>query len=601
MSLLEKLVVIDFETEAIENSLPPKPVGVSIKMPGQPSYYLAWGHPSGNNCSHTRAMNTLADLFEWYPILCHNATFDISVAKYHMDIDFPAKLHDTLILLFLANPHALTLSLKPSAEKILGRPAMEQKDLYDWIKTHVPGVTSNFGAHISKAPGDIVAPYACADTDMTYELFCKIYEEHKGKAYDREMQLMPILCQNTLDGIRLDEALLYQDFVKYSKIKVDIENRIYAKLGSSFNLDSGSELAKAVENNYEDISWLKTKTGKNATNKASLTQAINDPELLALLNYRATVTTFVGTFLTSWVEKNVNGRLHFTWNQVRNNEQNGGFAGTRTGRLSSNPSMLNVPSRKVIVPEEYGLPPLPIMKKYFLPEEGHNWCENDYASQEIRLLAHYDDDALMRAFQADPRLDMHAMMSSILTQATGKELTRLSAKTTAFSILYGSGIPKLAEGLGLTEYEAKLIKSSYLKHLPGIKNIQDSIKATWDAGEPIQTWGGRKYFKEASKIIEDKVSGLPRVWDFTYKGLNYLIQGSSADVTKQAIINYDQAKSKDARFLLSVHDSINISTPSPAEVKVLTDAMMDIAVDVPMMCDSKYGPNYGALIELEGE
>jgi len=600
MSLLNNLVTIDFETEAIDGSLPPKPVGVAIKMPGKPSYYLAWGHPSGNNCSHTRAMETLTDLFKNHPILCHNAAFDVSVAKYHFDINYPKKLHDTLILLFLANPHALTLSLKPSAEKILGRPALEQTELYDWIKVHILEAKSNYGAHISKVPGDIVAPYACADTDMTHELFCKIYTDNKGAAYDREMKLLPILTQSTLDGIRLDEVTLYTDFVKYSKIKDDIEARIYAKLGASFNINSNAELVKAIDNTYTDINWLKTKTGKNAKNKASLNQAINDPELLALLNYRATLSTFVGTFLSSWVKKNNNGRLHFTWNQVRNNEQTGDFAGTRTGRLSSNPSMLNVPSRKVIVPEGFGLPPLPIMKKYFLPEEDHGWCENDYSSQEIRLLAHYDDDALMRAFQAEPRLDMHEMMSKLLTAATGKELTRLKAKTTAFSILYGSGIPKLAEGLGLSEYEARTIKSAYLKQLPGIKNIQDSIKLAWDVGEPIQTWGGRLYYKEPSKTVEDKVTGMPRTWDFTYKGLNYLIQGSSADVTKQAIINYHEAKSSDARFLLAVHDSINISAPNLAEIKILTDAMMDIKVDVPMMCDSKSGPNYGILAEFEG-
>jgi DNA polymerase I-like protein with 3'-5' exonuclease and polymerase domains len=174
MNLLDDLVCCDFETEAINGSLPPLPVGASIKMPGKPSYYLAWGHPSGNNCSHTRAVEELNALFKYRPILCHNATFDISVAKYHMGIDFPTKLHDTLILLFLNNPHALTLSLKPSAEKILGRPALEQTELYDWIKTNVPGAKSNFGAYISKAPGDMVAPYACADTDMTHALFCEM-------------------------------------------------------------------------------------------------------------------------------------------------------------------------------------------------------------------------------------------------------------------------------------------------------------------------------------------------------------------------------------------------------------------------------------------
>ena len=115
MCLLDNLVTIDFETDAIASALPPNPVGVSIKMPGKPSHYLAWRHPEGNNCTESEARAILKTLFSQHPILMHNAAFDINVAKYWLNVDYPKELHDTLLLLFLRNPHAKTLSLKPSA------------------------------------------------------------------------------------------------------------------------------------------------------------------------------------------------------------------------------------------------------------------------------------------------------------------------------------------------------------------------------------------------------------------------------------------------------------------------------------------------------
>jgi len=46
-----------------------------------------------------------------------------------------------------------------------------------------------------------------------------------------------------------------------------------------------------------------------------------------------------------------------------------------------------------------------------------------------------------------------------------------------------------------------------------------------------------------------------QVRDFGYRLFNYLIQGSSADITKEAVLRYDRSK-KHGRLMLTVHDQI---------------------------------------------
>ena len=207
----------------------------------------------------------------------------------------------------------------------------------------------------------------------------------------------------------------------------------------------------------------------------------------------------------------------------------------------------------------------------------------------MRVLAHYEDGIMMQSYQENPHLDLHQLMSDTLTDALNKEVSRRTAKTIAFSILYGSGITALSEQLECSYDEAMEVKRAYLNSAPGIRDVQNKIKASWDIADPIKTWGGRYYFKEDQKMITDKRTGEQRLADFGYKGLNYLIQSSSADITKQAIINYNEIK-QDGRFLLSVHDQIDISGPL-SEMKLLKEAMSDIKLDVKLLSDGSYGNN----------
>ena len=83
-----KPIVIDFETEAIQNRprYPPVPVGFSIKWPSEArAKYWAFGHPTENNCTEKEAQIILQDAWQsGLPLLFHNAKFDVDVAQTHM-------------------------------------------------------------------------------------------------------------------------------------------------------------------------------------------------------------------------------------------------------------------------------------------------------------------------------------------------------------------------------------------------------------------------------------------------------------------------------------------------------------------------------------
>ena len=81
-----EVAVVDFETFGIQRrpAYPPVPVGVSIIKPGKAPRYYSWGHGSDNNCTKEDARRALLEVWETYPILCHNGKFDYDVATTHV-------------------------------------------------------------------------------------------------------------------------------------------------------------------------------------------------------------------------------------------------------------------------------------------------------------------------------------------------------------------------------------------------------------------------------------------------------------------------------------------------------------------------------------
>lgn len=602
-------ITVDFETTGIEGnpiSNPPNPVGLAAYVPGAEPVYLAWGHPTGNNCTRqeglTYAKRIIVDSKR--PVLFHNAPFDLSVLDGALGTTWLytdwSLYHDTQYLVFLDDPYADTLSLKPSAARYLGMPPDEQDEVRQWVLAHVPEATDKtWGAYICRAPGELVGRYAIGDVVRTRKLFDLLYpricERGMQAAYDRERQLMPVLYESSRRGIRVNRELLEHHNAVYTRALDIADTRLRESLNApSLDFAKRGALAEALDQAGFVTDWTLTPTGKKSTSKKTL--KINSPEVDALVRYRGALNTCLSTFMGPWLQlSEKDGRLHTSWNQVRSVERDS--RGTKTGRLSSNgPNFQNVPTEfDLVIPS--GLIPLPFMRQYLLPEDGHVWLKRDFSSQEVRILAHYEDGQLLESYRRDPNFDPHEANRQRALEITGRDFIRKFIKITGFSLIYGAGVPGLMRQLNTDDYEmAATLKSAVLQAMPDVQDLIREIQDAGRSGDPIRTWGGRVYYREPSKIIDG------RMRSFEYKLLNYLIQGSAADQTKQSIIDWNEERSWDHVFLATVHDEVNISAPRDdweRAMSILRRSMNADRFDVPFRSEGFKGENWHEIEEVE--
>lgn len=614
-----KPTTIDFETFGIEGrpKYPPMPVGVSIKYWGKKSIYYAFGHLVGNNCCWSDAKLALEKAYKTPEgILFQNAKFDIDVAEEWFGLEPPPwdKIHDTMFLLFLDDPHQASLELKPSAERLLGWAPEEQDKLCDWLVEHQPVVGIKispakrspfyYGRYIAFAPAKIVGKYAMGDTDRTYALYKMLWrktrDRHMIRAYDRERELMPILLETEKQGLPVDLKKLKSDVAMYSSWRVKIDNWVYKRLKvkEPFNINSGPQLMKAMINagKVDETKALLTPTGKLQTNKDALLLAVNDKTLLAILTYRARLNTCLNTFMSPWLKTALtsNGLIFTSWNQVRL-PSGGSTKGTRTGRLSSTPNFQNIPNPfkslfkssddkslpKCPWPD---LPKLPRCRSYIIPFKGDVFIDRDYSQQEPRILAHFEGFDLLQMYLDNPWVDVHNHAKAEL-EKMGLFFERKPVKNTNLGIIYGMGVAKLAMKNNMTVKNSKILKDAILKLYSGIKELYKDMKVRAANHEPIRTWGGREYYCEEPSIVNGRL----QEWD--YKMVNQLIQGSAADCTKEAIIRFHKRKKKDWKIVLNVHDQITSSVPKKDKVvsmEVLRVEMEGIEFDVPMLTEGSW-------------
>ena len=390
-----------------------------------------------------------------------------------------------------------------------------------------------------------------------------------------------------------------EDVAMYDKALSKIDELLFQMLDCApFNINSDSQLADAIDRAHPGLVWTKTPTGKRSTSKANMEKTLEGltGKLLAVMQYRASVHTCVNTFMRPWLIQATHpqgdGKIRCQWNTTRGDD-----GGARTGRLSSSPNFMNIPTLSSMkfaavleLWEEWlkdEFPALPNVRSYVIPDGDEELVSFDFASQELRVLAHYEDDILLKAYKEDPTQDLHQFAANTISQVLQMAFGRKQAKTCAFAILYGSGLDTLALQLRATRDEAATIKSAYLDVLPGVKRLIEQLKSRARMNQPLRTWGGRVYYVEPP-IFKDG-----RWKTFDYKLLNYLIQGSSADITKVAIIEYAKRRVH-GRFVLTVHDQIVITVPVQhlfTEAKILQDCMESISLDAKLLADGSRGFN----------
>lgn len=601
-----KLCAADFETKGIEKrpGYPPVPVGLSLWPDGwrRPRYY-AFGHPSNNNSTETEAKRAFTSLRrEGYTFIWHNAAFDLDVLETHWQVKWPAEWHDTLLLAFLYDPRFPTFSLKPLAERVLGEPPTERDELKDWIIANVPEAKkrkSEWGKHIWRAPGDLVGKYANGDTSRTKALFKLFWRDVNGdprlrSAYDRERKLTPTLIKMERRGIPIRTRYLAHAVPETERLLATTEGWLLDRLKvpkrdrEEFKF-TGDCLADALERTRKVDEWILTKKGHRATNAEDLAEVCKDALLVKELEVRSQVATCLQTFMRPWLEQahEHDGRFYARFNQTRMDNEKGGQIGAVTGRMSMSPNLQNVirSDKDVRVPK---------LRDYIWSGSRDDvLIQRDYSQQELRITANAEGGGFLKMYLAQPDIDAHNAVKELIRSSTGIAVERREVKDLNFGLLYGMGVAKLARKLGIERGEASKLSKAHLKALPGIKDLRDRLSEKAKAKEPLFTWGGRRYFCEEPIIRDD------RVWSFEYKQLNVYVQGSAADCTKHAMVNYAEAGYDDRWPLeLQVHDELLAIAKAREERRAhaaLREAMLDVGdlgdepFQIPMLSDGKTG------------
>jgi DNA polymerase-1 len=400
-----------------------------------------------------------------------------------------------------------------------------------------------------------------------------------------------MLLENSAIGVPLAHERLARDLGQFETIAEQTDSLLAlawrTEIGSTPPGEwTPAEIAEQLQAAGYELP--KTSTGRASTSQESLGSVLPRGRVKSLLSYRSALQKTLSTYLRPWAEHGTH--LHCSWQQVRSY----GDVGARTGRMSSSPNLQNITSvarydalraEMVEVGAWHEWMRIPNLRSYIEAPPGHSLFAIDYSQQELRMLAHYEEGVLSQAYRDEPELDLHQFTADLIRDRTNVPITRKQAKTINFAKIYGAGRAKLAEQMGVDYDVGCLLVEAYEVALPSIKGLQWELQDRGRSGGYITTLGGRRYYAEP---------------DREYKLLNYLIQGSSADQTKEAMRQwYPQIRGTETRFLLAVHDEIVGICPTEhldREVNRLKRVMQEaMPLDVPVLADATTGTNYGEM------
>lgn len=272
------------------------------------------------------------------------------------------------------------------------------------------------------------------------------------------------------------------------------------------------------------------------------------------------------------------GRIHGTFNQTI----------TATGRISSTePNLQNIPMRT-----ELGRR----IRKVFIPKEDYVFVDADYSQIELRVLAHFSEDAKLIAAYNENQ-DIHALTASQVFGVPISEvddLMRRNAKAVNFGIVYGISAFGLSEDLNISRKEAADYIESYFATYPGVKEFLDhTVETAKKTGITHTLFGRIRQIAELSSSNFMQRSFGERI------AMNSPIQGTAADIIKIAMIRVHERLQREERksnLILQIHDELLIETHKD-EVdivkQILTEEMMNAAsLRVPLLVDVSCGKTW---------
>src|SRR5438105_10647952 len=327
-------------------------------------------------------------------------------------------------------------------------------------------------------------------------------------------------------GVKIDTYRMGEITARLADRVEELEARAYELAGEEFMLGSTQQLARILFEKLELTPGRKGKTGYSTDTRVLRTIRHEHPivevdeewrELTKLLNtYLGPLPTLIGE----------DGRLHTSLNQTV----------AATGRLStSSPNLQSIPIRTELGRE---------IRSAFVAEPGHRLLSADYSQIELRILAHVSGEPKLREAFARGE-DIHTATAAEVLGVEPAKLTtaqRSVAKMINFGIVYGISAFGLSENLEIPRDEAQRYIDAYLARFPHVQDfIGRTIAQTAADGYVTSLLGRRR------PVPEIRASNRQTRGFGERAAVNFVMQGSNADIIKVAMIHIARRLQREGR------------------------------------------------------
>lgn len=474
-----------------------------------------------------------------YLKVIQNGKFDYALIKVKLNITIN-NIFDTMLAeqMLSAGISRRNASLKDIAKKYLDITLDKDWESYNWENlslTHIEFTKR----HLTYAANDVLILFPIFEKQ-----FARIKEENLVKTAQLEFAVLPVVAEMEIKGDLIDVVKWRANLEELKRRRNELAGQIQNEIrplykNQQVDLFGNNTDVININSQQQLLELFNDRLHLNlpATGEEHLSRS-SHPVAKLMLEYRG-VEKLISAFGENLLSKihPQTGRLHPDFMQL----------GADTGRFScSSPNLQQIPKESSF-------------RSCFVSPSGYKLVTADYSQVELRILAEASRDPVMlKAY--DENLDLHQYTAAKMFNVPFEQVTkeqRFNAKSINFGLMYGRGAASLAAQIGCSVEEGKKLLAAYFDSYKGVKRWLDSVaREAVNKGYSV-TLGGRKRWYNmpdpADPTYDRLISNVER------QGKNTPIQGTSADITKYALVFLHKKLKElklDASIIHTVHDEI---------------------------------------------
>lgn len=536
-------------------------------------------HPDCTTALHDRNVAILRELFASPCVkVFANALYDLGWLKHwHYKFEINGRYEDIITREALLDAYAPSYSLDYISKKYGNKGKREDRIQSICNANGWKGVPQ---MHLWKMNAVDISEYMAGDLEEPAFIFEKqqplLEQQNLININDVECRLLKCILDMSKEGFRVDNKRRQEvSDLLHSKYREALCN-FQDKYGMLVNFNSGAELEELFHSLAMPVEY--TAKGNPCFNNAAL-MASGDVghDIIHIKEMKTVMNNFVDGSLVDFVCPD--GRIHCNFYPAKKDD-----GGTVTGRFACRyPNLQQIPAKK----EKFG----DEIRSILIPNEDCWYGAPDFKQVEYRVLSHFATgpgaDAIRAAYNNDPKTDYHKYVMNL----TG--LDRKHAKNLNFGCLYGMGLNTMSSKFGIPMEKCKQIADQYYSNMSFVKPTMRAVQDVAARRGYVRTILGRRA----------RVSQQMREQNRLYPMLNYLIQGTAADVMKMGMVKcYEAGLFNVCRCHVTVHDELGLSVPKTKEgMQCYNEIRQTLAtavkLEVPLYTDPDLGNSWGDVSE----